>query len=323
MRGRILHRVAVQNQTVAADTIVTHDLAVNPLSAVLVCLRPLNETSTLTNFQRQLGICGALNRVSVLHRGASVFSMSGRDAFALNYFRHGFIPSEANPDDADNERRCVVLPLLMGRFAYDPESCLPSTVRGELILEMDIDVADTGYDGFQYTVETIELLGVRPREFERKTSQSVTFTATGDNDVFLRVGHVLRGLLLFGTTTFTGAAPAPSWGRVCILGDGSTFCYASTDFEVGLSLHSLMGRQPASIEHTHRVNAASASTTEETTGPIEYGAAGLDNYCWLDLDPTRDDTFSVDTRDFTDLVVRADAETADAVRVIQVEAVGL
>ena len=320
---RLLHRVAVQNQIPAADGIFTHDLAVNPLSVILIKLAPLNETSTLTNFQQSRQICQALNRVSVIHRGSSIFSMRGEDAFMLNYHRHGIVAGEANPDDTDNERRSVILPLLMGRFAYDPRSCIPATIRGELVIELDVDIADTGYDALHYSIETVELIGATPREFERKTTVSQTFAATGDNDVFLPIGHRLRGLLCFGTTTFTGASPAPTLGRLSILGNGGQDSIASSDFEVMLATSMLMGRQPIYMDHTHRVDATAASATQETTGPIEYGAAGGDNYCFIDLDPTRDDTFSIDTAVYSDIVLRANAETANAVRVIAIEQVAI
>jgi len=317
--ANLLHRVMVQDQLIAADGVSIFDIGSNPLSVILIALRPLNDNAALTGMARYRDVCGAINRVTVLHRGASVFSMSGLDAVALNYFRHGIVPMEANPDDADNERRCVVLPILLGRFAYDPRSCLPATARGELMLELDLDIADTGYDGLRLSIETIELMGVSPSEFERKVTTSQTFAATGDNDIFLPTGNIVRGMLLFGTTTFTGATPAPSWGRINTYLDGRQVGYASTDFEVAMTICQLLGRMPPGIDdHTHRVDATAAVTTEETSRSIEV-AANHGQYCYLDYDPTRNDMFAINTADATQWFIRADAETANAVRVITVE----
>jgi hypothetical protein len=317
--AKLFHSVAQQERAVAADGIEVIDLPVNPLSVVLVCIRPLNETSTLGNYARYLNLCDSLNRVTLSHRGGSIISGSGVDLASLNYLRHGMIPREANPDDTDNERRCVVLPLLLGRMAYDSESCFPASRRGELSLELDIDVADTGYDGFRYSIETIEILGATPKEFERKTTTTRTFAATGPNDIELPIGNMVRGLHLFGTTGFTGAAPAPSWGRVSVRKDGQEQIVGDSDFETIVAINSLLGRLPPSLDlHTHRVP-TNAGANEETTGPIEQGMGGWELRAFLDFDPTRDDEFSLDTAGAQSFSVRAEAETADAVRVLTVE----
>src|SRR5574342_71998 len=161
-----LHSVAVQDQAIAADGIFTFDLAVNPLSMVLLALRPLNDTGTLTNFETYRGICAAANRVSILYRGESILSMRGEDVAALNYFRWGMVPYQGQHDNTDNERRCVVMPLLLGRWPYSKESCFPASRRGELVLELDLDIADTGYDGLRISAETVEILDAKPKEVE-------------------------------------------------------------------------------------------------------------------------------------------------------------
>lgn len=304
MNMRLNRSVSVQERAVAADGIETHDLAVNPLSVILLCLRPLANAAVPDS----LAIANALNRVSVLFRGENVFSMSGQDASMLNYYRHGIVPPRPDLPGADNDRMCAVLPIILGRFAYDPTSCFPASKRGELVLELDIDVADTGYDGFRYSVETVEILGAKPKEFERKVAQSVTFAATGDTDVDLPIGNTLRGALCFGTTGFAGeASPSPSWGRMQVLLDNQQHSVSSTDFEALQASSSLLGRSPM-IEQTGATNALIA--------PSEAS-----NYAFLDFDPTRDDTFSIDTKGHSRCVIRANAETANAVRVASIERV--
>jgi hypothetical protein len=324
---RLLHTVAVQDKAVSADGVEVFDLAVNPLSVVLLNIRPLNNTGTLAQFVRAMGLAGALNRISILHKGASVFNMSGVDACALNYFRHGMLPFEANGDDTDDERRCLSLPILLGKFAYDPSSCFPASKRGELTMELDIDIADTGYDGFRYSVETVELLDAKPKEYERKTSISKTFAATGFQDFDLPNGALVRGLLLFGTTPFAGATPAPSWGRVELLKDNQQVGYASSDFECLHQLSQLMGRQPPTGQaHFHRTTTDGNAQTAVTTlaGPHGEGNQdGWNQYAYMDLDPTRDDMYAIDTAGSSSFLLRANVETADAVRVVQVERVAV
>jgi hypothetical protein len=327
-----LHSVAVPEEDVAGDGVIVRDLAVNPLSCVLVCLRPLNDTGTLADFQSYKGICAALNRVSVLDRGESIVSMRGEDLAALNYFRHGIMPFQGQHDDTNNERRCVVLPILLGRHYLDPKSCYPARSRGELTIELDIDDADTGYDDMRISIETIEIPGAKPSEFERKVAIAQTPAATGDTLIDLNPGRPHRGVLLFGTTPFGGASPAPSWGRIKVLMDNRETCIAASDFEVQQMMHCLYGRQPPIYDgHMHRVTTDGNAQTAVATvsGPFNVGAGiagavGVNawhQYAFLDFDPTGDDTFGLDATSARRLAIQATIETADALRAIPIEVV--
>lgn len=315
---RILHSINTQDQAIAADGIYNYDLAVNPLSTVLLVARPLNDTGTLANFQSYLGIAAAFNRITIQRVGEAVFSMRGEDAAALNYFRHGIMPYQAYHLDTDNDRRAVVIPLILGRQPYDSKSCMPASRRGELNLELDIDIADTGYDGMRLSIETIEIVDAKPTEYERKTSVNQTFAATGDNDVDLTPGAINRGVLCWGTTAPTGAAPAPTLGRLKVMVDNSDTFFNATDVEVASSLCTLWGRQPPAYDaHIHRQTANTDTVTNG--GPISVGYNGWQNYAFLDFDPTRDDEFVLDCREAKRFNLRVNAEAANAARFVQIE----
>lgn len=315
---KLLHSVLVPNYVPSADEVKTFDLPINPLSVILLVLRPLNDTGTLANYARYRQVCQALNRVTVQRNGQNIISMKGEDIAAFNFLRWGMQPWEANPDNVNDERRAVVLPIIMGRHPYHPTSCFPATKRGELTLELDLDIADTGYDGLQLSIETVELLGANPREFEKRTQLAVTMPATGDNDLELPLGNVVRGLMFWGTTPFAGAAPAPSVGRVKLLLDNTEASYSSTDWEVMQMLPSLWGRTPnLAFDHKHTVNAA-GSGVEETTNVFD-AQEDLTNYAYLELDPTGDDSYALDTKGASSFKARIGVETADAIRCITVE----
>jgi len=324
-----MYRVSkiVQDQAISADGTQQFDLGVNPLSFLMLGIRPLNDTGTLANFNRVMGLAQHIPAVRVLYRGAAVFSMSGRDLVAMNYFRHGMIPFEANGDIVNNERRCLGIPLLLGRHAYDPDSCLPAAIRGELTLEVQFDIAITGSDGLTFDCEAVELPDANPSHYERKTTIARTFGATGFNDVPLAMGNTCRGLLLFGTTPFGGASPAPSWGRFETLLDNEQVGVAASDWELMHQFHQVMGIQPPTGQrHAHLVTTDGNVQTELATlaGPHGEGLGeGWEQYAWVDLDPTRDDAHSIDTSGHNSWLIRANAETADAVRVVQVEKVAL
>lgn len=319
----LIHSVAVQNQNQGVDGVFTHELAVNPLSVVLICLRPLNNTGTLTDFGIYLTVCDAINRLSILHRGQSIVSITGRDAAMLAYIRHGCEFFQNTHLDTNNDRRCVVLPIFMGRRPYDPNSCFPASRSGELILELDLDDADTGYDDLQYTVETIELLGAKPTEYERKVQLTRTNAATGINDLDLPVGNFVRGILLFGTTAFAGAAPAPSWGRISTVVDGVEIGYTATDFEVASGLHSLLGIGAPSYDgHRQRFEDTAGAVSDVLTnapGPNRIGSGGFENYAFLNFDPFGNDSLSINTSNVSRFQIRANVETADAVRATPIE----
>lgn len=318
---KFLKTITTPDRAISADGVESFDLAVNPLSVILIGLRPLNETSTLANHARYKAITQALNRVSVLYRGESIVSARGEDLAAMNWLRHGIQMWEANPDNVDNERRAVYLPIFLGRSPYDPKSCFPATKRGELVLECDFDIADTGYDGLRFSVDCIELLDAKPSEFEKKVQVTQTMAATGDQDLDLPVGNPCRGVLLFGTTGFAGAAPAPSWGRIKTLLDNQEHGYGNIDWETAHILPALRGVVPQS-DHKHTVNAAGAGIEETASGPFDY-SEDFTQYAFLDFDPTRDDLYTLDTRGHSRFHVRGNVETADAVRAIPVEVIKL
>jgi hypothetical protein len=329
-----MRTVVVQDQAISADGLQNFPLGPNPLSALLIALRPLNDTGTLANFQTYRGIAAAMNRITVQYRGMSVVSMPGQDLVALNYFRHGIMPFQGQHDDADDERRCCVVPVLFGRNCFHPRSCFPQSHRGELNLEIDFDIADTGYDGMRLSVEAIELLDAKPTEFERHIAYAETPGATGDFDLDMAVGNDCRGILLFGTTPFAGASPAPSWGRLKVLLDNQEVGFGSTDWEVLQADHCLWGRQPPAYDgHTHRVTVTGCAQTavETVSGPINIGQGiagatdinGWNQYAYMDFDPTRDDLYTLKTKGSSLFVVRGNIETADALRAIPTEVMKL
>lgn len=318
---RLHYTTIVQERSVSADAVEVFDLGTNPLSLLNIVIRPLNETSTLANYARYLELVGAFNSIRVLYKGQSVISASGRDLAALNYARSGIVPREANPDNLDNSRRCCSLPILLGRFPYDPSSAFPRTNRGDLTIELDIDVADTGYDNFKYSIESVEILDAHPSEYERKVTIAKTFNAVGNQDTPLPVGNALRGLLLFGTTGARGATPAPSWGSMQLLLNNQQHTVASMEWESSMLYANLLGRQPPNQDaHQHSMEPVAGI---ETTQHFEVGSGGWEQYSYVDLDPTRNDMYSIQTAGASQFLLRCQAETADAVRLIPVERIAV
>lgn len=314
----------VPERNIGADAVLTYDLGVQPLSVVRLGLKPLNDTGTLANWCNAFQIAKALNRVTIYYRGAAIISMRGEDILALNWYRWGLSPVLVNADNVNNERRAMFLDIPMGRYPFSPKSGFPAVGKGELVLEVDFDVADTGYDTLNFQVDAIEMPGAKPTEFEKRVQQGQTWAATGDNDIDLPVGNLVRGMLLWGTSGYDGATPAPSWGKVTVLSDNMEVGYRGVDWEALRGIQQLWGRSwlpPSEDDHFHIVTVdGNAQTAVETLGGSGHNrATTYNNYAFLDYDQTGDDTYALDTAGTSRLQIRASAETADAVRCVPIE----
>ena len=317
-----IHSVLRPNAVVAADGDETLDLPVNPLSVVLIHISALNESSTITTYRLLELLIAAADNIEISHKGSSVVNASGVDLAVLAMLYHRASIWQSNAFETDNFRRSIVLPIFLSRMPFMQDECFPATKRGELTLTITWDIASAGYDGLRRSIETIELPGATPTTVEKVTTLATTFGATGQQDVDLPIGNWLRGVLLFGTTPFTGAAPAPSWGQVEFFLNNRQHGFTGTDFEVARGLMGLHGvPYPPDFRHIHGVNAAGAG--QEDTQEPEIGASIDDNYMLLDFDPTKDDEYGVETDGASRVHVRAEAETADAVRLLPIERVNV
>jgi hypothetical protein len=321
--ARFRHSVVIQEVDFGGDVIRNERLGVNPLSMLLLRVRALNSTATLADYQSPLQLAAAINRFTLTVRGENIISARGEDLYALAYFRHGMIYPQVNSQQTTAHRREIVIPIYMGRHAFDSECCLPEQVEGDMVMEIDVDDADTGYTDLRLIVESIELQDAKPKFFERKLSKNHTFPGTGEQDFQLSLGNVNRGLLLWGTTGVTGAAPAPTWGRIRTRLDSMEVGYQSISFETAHGLHSIWGRQPPVYDgHKHGTTTdGNAQTSVGTLGyPYDVGL-GWQQYAYLPFDHTQDDEYSVDASSARRFEVGSYNALAEAVRVVQIEKV--
>ena len=318
--AEFIHSIFEANQAISNDGDVTYDLPVNPMSVILIHISPLNNTGSLPDYALLEGLLSAIDNIRITHKGSAIINASGVDLAALALLYHRIAIWQSNAVETNNDRRSLVLPLLFGRKPYMANECFPATRRGEFQMTITWDIADTGFDGLRMSIETIELLDVTPEWVQKTTTLSQTFAATGDNDLDLPIGNAIRAILMFGTTAFAGASPAPSLGALEVLVDNKTRGYSATDFEVSRAVLGLAARPfPPDFRHIHSVNAAGAG--DEDVREPEIGSSLDDNYTLLDFDPTMDDLYILETANAARVNVRINAETADAVRAIPIERV--
>jgi hypothetical protein len=249
-----------------------------------------------------------------------VFDASGVDAAMLALAYHKIPLWQSGLLETDNFRRSLVLPILFGRGAYMQGECFPQSRKGELQLTCTWDIAAAAFDGLRISIETVELPGAAPEFVQKVTTLAQTLAATGQNDIELPIGNVLRGVLMFGTTGFTGATPAPTLGQLSLFVDNKQRLFSATDFEVVRALMGLRGVPfPPDFRHIH--SGTYTTTVAGDSLEPEIGASLDDNYALLDFDPLGDDEYAIDTAGVGRVNVRLDAEAANAVRALPIERV--
>jgi hypothetical protein len=316
--ARFIHSRLTPTVDPAADGVHTFDLPVNPLSVILLNIKPLNETSTIGTYLQLDGLLQAIEKIEVTWRGAAMVSLSAIDLCVLNALWHGIVPVQTHQDSTDDDRRSLVIPILFGRRAYDPAECFPRVAKGEMQLAITVDDVDTGYTDLTFEIETIELPEANPAHFQRVTTISRTHTATGDNAVDMPVETFIRAILCFGTTGYTGATPAPSLADIRVLLNNLEYGFAHGEFTTLRGAMALNGCQPHALrDHFHEGTYASATTAMSNLE--EISGCPHENYVLLNYDPNRDDEYILDTHGAGRCNLLINVETADACRFLPVE----
>lgn len=322
MAANFIHSVIVEEQDPAADAILEHDLPVNPLSGLLLEIKPLNNTASLTQYQASMGLLEAFNSIRVLWRGQTILDVSGLDLWMALLHRWKITINQSNQVTVDNARRSLVVPILFGRHWGDRTEGIPKTNSGELVLRLDVDVAGTGYDDLRYQIEALQLPDARFTHFTRVTTISQTFAATGQNDVVLPTEWDKRGILLFNTTPFNGTTPTPGLGRVSLLVNGVEHGYSSTDIERLRGIYGALGKiHPRYDEHRHLLEGTGAAG-DLTSEPWQVDFP-FTKYAYMDFDFTGDDSYNLQTRGESRVVLRSVAEVAEAMRILPIEKVNV
>ncbi len=295
---QIIRSVIVQDETPAADGVYAYDLPVNPLSHIDLTIKCLNLTveATLAN------VLSMVPKVEVLYKGQGVVSMSAADLFALNCLQYFKEPVLTNRVATDNAVRSLGLRIPMGRWAFNPNECFPASRKGEFQLQLTVDIAVTNADGLILQVETVELLGAEPAQYQHVSTMTRTPSATGQLDIDLPIGNVLAGVLMFSTTVPTGIVWTTTIDQARLLVDNMENQYAKANWE---SMHA---------DLIDRIGYAG-----------DYSAAAgndlIYQYSLMDLDPSFDLAYAVETAGKSSVKVRIEAGDTQPVRLLPIEIV--
>lgn len=318
---QILRTVALLDRAIpAAGETARIDLPVNPISALLVTIKALNNVPSITTYTALSALFDRITNLNVRYRGATIIDGDSIDLALAYSILSKWAPHVSQSNRVDNDVRAVTFPLLFGRRPYDPAECFPATRRGDLILEWTA-AADAGaLDNVLLHVETVELLDAQPERFIKLTTTRRIMTAGDTNDVDLPIGNRILGLLLRGDVFPTAASRNASFSEVRLEVDNVEVMFSRAHWE---TLHGELGRvlHPAwaFLEHQHRVNAAGVA--EEDTSQAQTDFAFQQRYAYMDLDPLRDLSYALDTSNAADITLGVVADVADvaASRVLPIE----
>jgi hypothetical protein len=260
-------------------------------------------------------------QIQVLYKGQAIISGSLSDLVMLSLMVTRAQPFAGNIVKTNNDVRWITVLIPFARWLYRLEECFPACNKGELQLQVTYAAAQTGIDTLICQIETVELLDAKPKNFLKYTTISRTPTATGWFDVDMPLGNILLGALLYATTVPTGSTFNTTLGQIKLLVDNSEYGYS---FGNWLALHGEMLAQRPYLqlaEHFHRA-VGPASLAEFDTGIQQYDDTLLQNYAYLDMDPTQDGQFALATNGHHRVNLRLNQQpSADASRVLPVELV--
>lgn len=323
---QILRTTLIPDEAITADGETTYDLPVNPISAILLTIRALNDTAEPNNLASIWTLLDMVLNVSVRYRGASIIDADLSDLAVLSAILARWQPRMFARQRTDNAFRFVTVPIVFGRRPYDPMQCFPATRRGDLVLTLDSDIAVTGLDNLVIQAETIELLDAKPRSFIKQTTTERLMTLGATNHIDLPIGNRLLGLLMRARNVPTGAVNNNSFGEVALEIDNVEVGYSRTNWEtLAGELQRLMPEGFPHDPHFHRENDAAAYAVDAATAIQEVNESFSDHYGYMDFDPLLDLTYAIDTRNAADVTLEVVADAADgsASRIVIAEHVEL
>jgi hypothetical protein len=295
---RFRNTVVADSVSVAASSVNTFDLPVNPISHLVFTMKFLNVTDEATLAQ----ILARLSNIQVSRFGQQIFNMSGADLQKMNAILFKSMPIVANQVATDNAARYVSLIIPFSRILMNPAEGIGATQRGELKLQVTMSSSETDVDNVSLQVEAVEMLGATPKRYLKSTTLSYTTVSGVDNDIPLPIGNQYVGLGVFSTTVPTGTSFTASAQKMRLMLDNVETDYVATTWE---SLHgALLNR----IGH-REVYDASADNDD------------VANYALLDFSPTNDDNWLIDTKGLSMATLKVTAGDTGPVRVFPLELV--
>jgi len=312
-----IHSVLAQNEAVTANTQISYDLPVNPLSFILFTLKFTQDKADV-----QLdwdNVDAMVSRFEVLFQGQAIIRMNGSDAEALGNMLYGYEPWITNRYGDDNDYNFFTFLIPMTRFLYSPKEAFPRSTRGQLILQVTYAASFTDIDNVYAQIETVELPDASPEKFLKCTTLSITPTAAGEMDVELPIGNELAAVLFFGTTVPLADANTQTLTYGQMLANNANKYFTQTNFECWRQIAALRHKPPiAHGYHIHQLDEDAYAQYMDTSVVKYRNDRSIQHLMW-DFDPTRDGEYLFNTEGLSQLIARIYAGDTNAIRILPVE----
>lgn len=219
-----LWSTVARRQSVELGETYQWDLSVNAVACLLVTLEgvqlqgDVGEDDTVSLAE----VLGLLERIEVMYRGASVFSMSGFMAHGMAAVLGCGAPQLLRSQYDAGSRFTYTVPLYLGHEWAGEGSAFPASRRGELVLRVKIAgvAVKADPDNLALTVTQLELFDHAPKAWLKAVQGERTFSAVGEQDYDLAMGYDLVGFLLGFTTPEPELGAAPTVEAFKLFVDG-------------------------------------------------------------------------------------------------------
>jgi hypothetical protein len=303
--------------TVAGD-ITPVDLPVNPLSYLILTLFVEQPAQQVTNAWTLLSdFYAAVSDLSIRHKGEQIIQGTLADIMMVNAILHQGTPHGTHLSGIGNNRAMSFL-ISLARQPFLHAEAFPATMRGNLRFHMTVaDVTPGTGTALQWALEAVELIEDTPTQYLKYTTNSRAIVATGRQRVPLPIGNEILGVLLFDPATEITTAEAFAWGKVMVLKDNVQQYYVESNWEsIRGELGRRIGAAMSKFGHVHGHAAADTMTGQEQVRlnepPHQYG--------YLDFDPLRDGSYSLETAGASDLELDLNSDvSAGTARYVPVE----
>lgn len=311
----------IRGQALTASTAYPFDLGIQGVSAIWIEIQA--QQNAANTIPQPDDFLACVSNISVSVGGQNVINGRAKDLARLGAIIAGVPIMHTAAANAANAQGCVGFWLPFGRWLLDPAEGFPAVKRGMLQITVTAASAFTPLTAPHVTIHQFEVPGNRFTRYNKYTMRTATPSATGYYDFPLPIGNYLRGVLAVGSTGYRSYASLGTFTELILLVNNTEHYATGGVYGVYKSLMlARMDPGPQTHMHGHLENTAGAYAQNASTDgglnpvtPVELLSG------FIDLDPRRDDSFTLDTAGVNLLALRANMNTAEQAWVYAYESV--
>lgn len=313
-------------ETMTGDLTRQYLLRPEPLSHLVI-----NEIFDLAAVLDPIRVDQALVRdftaITVRQAGQTIVDLPANQLHYLNSHLWNFTSHSQNRGGANTTARgCYTILIPFGRHLYDENECLPAQPPGSTELTFTLTAQFGSMTTRIIEVEAVHLPNATPTSHLKYQERRLgTTEVSPNNDLDLPRGNQLIGIQVRQAVAPNLAAETGTITSFTIIADETDHQIIDADW------FSIWAHQPYRqalrwlADEQATENRAAAYTQDAFTRSVR-STPGLQSedpmqYCYLDLDPTKDGKHAINTLDFQSLKLRMNSQQAGEVRILPIEVV--